>query len=275
MQEFFAAKHLVNPKTKENIESFVCDHMNHGKWKVVLQFVAGLLNSSSDIFTKLLPKPNEGEWPATKKDKDLAVQVCKCLHEINDEQQPVLQNKMEKINFNEVDFSSCSLEPFDVAAVLHFLENAKEVFSIDLSDNNFGDLGANEVKKFIFKRELNLKRLDLSRNNLTNKAAKDFASALQRINRKLESLDLGGNNFTDSVAKGFAEALEHSNCKLRKLYLSERKFTDNAAKVFAAALGHSNCKLEWLLLSRKRFTNEGCQYLSDAGNKSNCHVLFL
>ena len=276
VQEFFAAKHLVNTKTKENIERFVCDHMNHGKWKVVLQFVAGLLNSSSDIFTKLLPKPSEGDWPATKKDKDLAVQVCKCLHEISDEQQPVLQNKiMEKIKFKEVDFSNCSLEPFDVAAVLHFLENAKEVFSIDLSDNNFGDLGANEVKKFIFKRELNLKRLDLSRNNLTNKAAKDFAAALQQINRKLESLDLGGNNFTDSAAKDFAKALEHSNCKLRKLYLSEKNFTDNAAKEFAAALGHSNCKLEWLLLSRKRFTNEGCQYLSDAGNKSNCYVLFL
>ena len=96
VQEFFAAKHLVNTKTKEEIERFVCDHIKHGTWQVVLQFVAGLLNSLSDIFIKLLPKPIEGEWPATQEDKDLAVQVCKCLYEINDEQQPVFQNKIEK-----------------------------------------------------------------------------------------------------------------------------------------------------------------------------------
>ena len=170
VQEFFAATYLVNTKTNEEIETFVCNHFKHGTWQVVLQFVAGLLNSSSDIFIKLLPeatakkvKNDSSEaktltcWPATKKDKDLAVQVCKCLYEINDEQQPGLQNKIEKIKFNEVDFSSCSLVPIDVAAVLHFLENAKEVFSIDLSDNNFGDLGENEVKKFIVNRARKLK----------------------------------------------------------------------------------------------------------------------
>ncbi|XP_074621398.1 NACHT, LRR and PYD domains-containing protein 3-like isoform X2 [Acropora palmata] len=75
MQEFFAAKHLVNTMTKKKIKRFVSDHIKHGTWQVVLQFVAGLLNSSSDIFIKLLPKPSEGEWPATRGDKDLAVQV--------------------------------------------------------------------------------------------------------------------------------------------------------------------------------------------------------
>ena len=213
VQEFFAAKHLVNPKTNENIERFVRDHISHGKWKVVLQFVAGLLNSSSDIFIKLLPKPSEGKWPATKKDKDLAVQVCKCLYEINDEQ----QNKIEKINFNEVDFSSCSLALIDVAAVLHFLKNAEKVFSIDLSDNNFGDLGANEVKNFVLNRECNLKSLDLSRNNLT-----------------------------DNTAKEFAAALEHSNCKLQWLLLSRKRFTNEGCQYLSAAGNQSNCHVLFL-----------------------------
>ena len=78
---------------------------------MVLQFLAGLLRSSStDIFIKLLPKSTERitnlesskrekliSWPATE-DKHLAVQVCKCLYEIEDEQQPVLQSKIEEIN---------------------------------------------------------------------------------------------------------------------------------------------------------------------------------
>ena len=77
------------------------------------------------------------------------MQVCKCLYEINDEQQPILQNKIEKIKFNAVKLNYCSLAPIDVAAVLHFLENAEEVLCINLSYNVLGELGANEVKKKI------------------------------------------------------------------------------------------------------------------------------
>ena len=102
VKQFFAAKHLVNTQTKEEIERFVCNHINDGTWQVVLQFVAGLLSISRDIFIKLLPESIVKKqkrslepktltcWPATRKDKDLAVQICKCLYEIKDEQQPVL-----------------------------------------------------------------------------------------------------------------------------------------------------------------------------------------
>ena len=314
VQEFFAAKHLVDTTTKEKIERFVCKHINDGTWQVVLQFVAGLLKSSSDVFIKLLPKstekatelmPSKPEeltyWPATREDKHLAVQVCKCLYEINDEQQPILKDKMEKIKFNVVEFIHCSLAPIDVVAVLHFLENAEEVLDINFSDNAFGDLGANEVKKFIVNRERKLKWLDLSLNNLTDNAAKDLAAALKHSNCKLESLGLSHNNLTDNAAKDLAAALKYSNCKLESLYLSVNNLTDNAAKDFAgalkhsncklesldlsvnnltdnaakdlaAALKHSNCKLESLYLSRNKFTEEGRQYLTDAGKQSNCQA---
>ena len=272
VQEFFAAKHLVNTKTKEEIERFVCDHIKHGTWQVVLQFVAGLLNSSSDTFIKLLPKPIEGEWPATQEDKDLAVQVCKCLYEINDEQQPVLQNKIEKMKFIKVNFSLCSLAPIDVAAVLHFLENAEEVLSINLSLNQLGDLGANEVKKLIVNRERKVKTLWLSNNNLTDNAATDFAAALKHSNCKLKTLWLSHNNFTDNAAKDFAAALKHSNCKLETLELSNNNFTDNAAKNFAAALKHSNCKLKTLDLSYNNFTDNAAKHFATALKHSNCKL---
>ena len=302
VQEFFAARHLVNTKTKKKIKRFVRAQIKHGTWQVVLQFVAGLLNSSSDIFIKLLPKPSEGEWPTTRKDKDLAVQVCKCLYEINDEQQPVLQNKIEK-KFYKVDLNGCSLAPIDVAAVLHFLENAEEVLYIYLSDSQLGDLGANEVKKFIVNRERKVIELDLRATNLTDNAAKDFAAALKHSNCKLKDLYLSHNNFTDNAAKDFAAALKHSNCKLEMLYLNHNNFTDNAAKDFAAALKHSNCKLETLDLAynnftdyaakdfaaalkhsncklgrlsliKENFTEEGRRYLTDAETQSNCEVFY-
>ena len=288
VQEFFAAKHLVDTKTNEGIERFVCNHINDGTWEAALQFVAGLLKSSTDIFIKLLPESTVKEendnssepktltyWPA-QEDKDLAVQVCKCLYEINDKQQQlVLQTKIEEIQFNAVEFNGCSLAPIDVAAVLHFLENAEEVLYINLSGNKLADLGANEVKKFIVNRERKLKSLSLGLNDFTDNAAKDFAAALKHSNCKLESLDFCGNGFTDNAAKDFAAALKHSNCKLESLSFGFNKFTDNAAKDFAAALKHSNCKLKSLDLRRNKVTEEGLPYLTDAGKQSNCKVLVL
>ena len=312
VQEFFAAKHLVDTKTKKEIERFVCEHINDGTMQLVLRFVAGLLKSSrnSHIFIKLLPKPPNMKllsskhelttWPA-KGHKDLAVQVCKCLYEINDELQLVLQNTIEKIKFNLVEFKYCSLAPIDLAVVLHFLQNAEEVLYLHLPDSKFGDLGANEVKKFIVNQERTLKWLDLDSNNFTDNAAKDFAEALKHSNCKLESLDLSFNNLTDNAAKDFAAALKHRNCNLELLFLSNNKFTDNAAKHlaaalkhsncklesldlsfnnltdnaakdFAAALKHSNCKLKLLSLSNNNFTEEGQQYLTDAGKQTNCYV---
>ncbi|XP_044177612.1 nucleotide-binding oligomerization domain-containing protein 2-like isoform X2 [Acropora millepora] len=314
VQEFFAAKHLVDTETDEGIERFVCEHIKDGTWQVVLQFVAGLLKSSTDNFIKLLLKTTEKRknylsskreeltyWPVTREDKDLAVQVCICLYEINDEQQPLLQNKIREIKFNAVELSKCSLAPIDLAAVLHFLGNAEEVLYIDLSDNRLGDLGANEVKKFIVHRGRKVQSLDLSFNDFTDSAAKDFAAALTHGNCKLQSLLLSANKFTKNAAKDFAAALQHSNCKLKSLYLghnqftdeaakdfaaalkhdncelellelSANKFNDNAAKDFAAALKHSNCKLEALGLYGNNFTEEGRQYLTDAGKQTNCEV---
>ncbi|XP_044169600.1 uncharacterized protein LOC114955169 [Acropora millepora] len=147
VQEFFAAKHLVDTETDERIKEFVSKFINDGTWQVVLQFVAGLLKSSlgSDIFIKLLPKSTAKRqtfyssepktltcWPATE--EDLAVQVCKCLYEINDEHQPLLKNKIKRLKFNAVEYH-CSLAPIGFAAVLHFLENAQEVLSINLYQN--------------------------------------------------------------------------------------------------------------------------------------------
>ncbi|XP_067022321.1 NLR family CARD domain-containing protein 3-like [Acropora muricata] len=290
VQEFFAAKHLVDTKTDEGIEEFVSKYMNDGTWQVVLQFVAGLLKSSlgSFIFIKLLPKSTEKSgnfhssepktltsWPATREDKYLAVQVCKCLYEINDEHQPVLQNKIKRLKFNEVQFTRCSLAPIDVAAVLHLLENAEEVLYINLSFNQLGDFGANEVKKFIVNRKRKLKALNVAGNNLTDNAAKDFAAALKHSNCKLESLDLSGNKFTDNAAKDFAAALKHSNCKLQSLDLSRNNFTDNAAKDFAAALEHSNCKLKSLHLSLNMFTDNAAKDFAAALKHSNCKLEWL
>ena len=275
VQEFFAAKHLVDIKTKTKITTFVREHITHGAWQVVLQFVAGLLKSSSDISIKLLPKSRElTSWPA-RKNKHLALQVCKCLYEINDEHKAVLQKKIEKIKFNAVEFSECSLAPIDVAAVLHLLENAEDVLEINLRSNELGDLGANEVKKFVVNRERKLESLNLSANNLTDNAANGFAAALGRDNCKLKLLDLSNNEFTAKAAKDFAAAIKDSNCQLESLRLCDNKFNDDAAKDFAEALEQSDCKLTLLNLSGKNLTDNAANAFAAALKHDNCKLKSL
>ena len=228
VQEFFAAKYLVDTMSKEQIERFVHNHINVGTWQVVLLFLAGLLkSSSSDIFMKLLPKStekkenplsSEGEklifWP--KKDKHLAVKVCKYLYEITNVQQSELRNKIEKINFNTVDLSNCSLTPIDLAAVLHFLENAEKVLHIKLCSSELGDLSAKDVNKFIIKRESKLKCLNLSKNKFTDKAVEDLADALKRSKCELERLNLSDNKLklTEEGSQCLINAGRQSNCKV-------------------------------------------------------------
>ena len=43
VQEFFAAKHLIDTMLKDELQRFVALHIRDGAWKVVMQFVAGLL----------------------------------------------------------------------------------------------------------------------------------------------------------------------------------------------------------------------------------------
>ncbi|XP_068715573.1 nucleotide-binding oligomerization domain-containing protein 1-like [Montipora foliosa] len=297
VQEFFAAKHVVESFNKSEFENFVSERINDGAWQVVLQFVAGLLepdpetkSSSSDIFIKLLPmsteKKSEQElvndydlpdsktltcWPV-KKDKELALNLCKCLYEIHEKQQAVLQNKIEQIVFNAVDFSYCSLAPVDFAALSHFLENASGVLSMDLWKNDLGSLGSKELQKFLVNTECQLNSLNLRYNELTDEAAEHLAAALKDINCKLNSLDLASNKLTDKGAEHLAAALKDSNCKLKSLNLGRNELTNKGAEHLAAALKHSNCKLNTLNLVNNKLTDRAAEHLAAALKHSNCKL---
>ena len=131
IQEFLAAKHLTDTLDDEELRTFVSDKIGDGTWTVVTQFIAGLLKerevSLTHIFTDLLPektlqKQHEREltgiwdeaseysrptcWPA-KEDKDLALNLSKCLHEI-DVNNSVIKERLAKIDFSAVDFSACA-----------------------------------------------------------------------------------------------------------------------------------------------------------------------
>ena len=303
IQEFLAAKYLVDTKDDEQLRTFVCDNKDGGVWQIVTQFVAGLLQERkkppTDIFTDLLPvstdEKDEREmtgfwdetsedselrtltcWPA-KKDKHLALNACKCLNEI-DENDSLVQDKLAEINFNAVDFSHCSLAPVDCAAVLHVIENVKGILYMNLEENNIGPLGCVEIVKFFTSdrnKDNKLTHLNLWDNNITDEGLKHLTEALMHHECKLTYLNLWDNNITAEGLTHLTKALMHRECKLTHLDLTDNNTTAEGLTHLTKALMHHECKLTHLDLRYNNITDEGLEHLTEALMHHECKLTYV
>ena len=311
VQEFLAAKHVIDTMHNEQeLRRFVADHINKGAWQVVLQFVAGLLEpdphrkgQNSDIFTELLPmstvekeeaelmmdywswKSKETEartftcWPADDDEKQLALNLCKCLYEIDGKQDSAIQNKLTEIDFNAVDFSFCLMAPADRSAVLNVLKHASGMLCMNLEGNfNIGPLGCIEIKNWILSSDdsnnkyCKLRGVNLFGNDITDEGVKHLAEALTNNNCEVNSLNLADNNITDKGVKHLAEALTNNNCKLNHLDLADKNITDEGVKHLAEALKNDNCKLNRLNFANNNITDKGVKHLAEALTNNNCKL---
>ncbi|CAH3174396.1 unnamed protein product, partial [Porites lobata] len=298
LQEFLAAKYLVDTLSSEQLRGFVAAHIEDGAWKVVMQFMAGLLaekeEQSTDIFSDLLPSEtstkeveiemNEDSeeqtetqtwWPA-EEDRDLVVTLFNCMYENNASDREV-QKKLAKIGCNALNFSSCNLSPLDCFALVHALKSVEGILELYLGRNNLQSLGCIEIAKLLPGNQHNqgfceLRRLNLMINNITDEAVKDLSTALTDTNCNLNSLVLYNNNITDEAVKHLSTALTHTNCKLNSLNLSFNNITDEGVKHLSTALTHTNCKLNGLYLRSNKITDEGVKHLSTALTHTNCKL---
>ena len=299
MQEFLAAKYLVDTYSSEDLQKFVSDHIQYGAWRVVMQFVAGLLDEkegkSTDIFSDLLPsKTNTKEvrikfsddsqkqsetltcWPADDEEKPLVVMLFNCMYE-NKASGRKVQEKLAKIGCNALNFSQCSLSPLDCLALVHALKSVEGILDFDLRFNNLQSLGCIEIAKLLPGNQHNqgfceLKRLNLVANKITDEGVKHLSTALTHTNCTLNSLNLRYNNITDEGVKHLSTALTHTNCKLNSLNLGLNNITDAAVKHLCTALTHTNCKLNSLYLFDNQITQEGKDLLNSLN--INCKVVF-
>ena len=299
IQEFLAAKYLVDTLSSEQLQKFVSDHIQDGAWKVVMQFVAGLLaekeGRSTDIFSDLLPskaftteveiKMNEDSekrtetltcWPADKEDKALVVTLFNCMYENNASDREV-QKKLAEIGCNALDFYNCNLSPLDSLALVHALKSVEGILDFDLNNNNFQSLGCIEIAKLLPGEHnqgfCELKALNLGDNNITDKAVEHLSTALTHTKCNLNSLVLGDNNITDEAVKYLCTALTHTNCKLKSLHLGGNNITDEGLQHLSTALTHTNCQLNHLnLAGNDNITQKGKNLVKSM--KKNCKVLF-
>ncbi|CAH3174409.1 unnamed protein product [Porites lobata] len=251
LQEFLAAKYLVDTLSSEQLRGFVSDHIKDGAWKVVMQFVAGLLaekeGQSTDIFSDLLPsktvtneveiKMNEDSkeptetltfWPHYE-DRLLVVTLFNCMYE-NKASDREVQKKLAKIGCNALNFWRCNLSPLDCLALVHALKSVEGIVYFSLNWNNLQSLGCIEIAKLLPGNQHNqgfceLKILHLTYNQITDEAVEHLCTALTHTNCKLNSLNLGYNKITNKAVKHLATALTHTNCTLNSFDLSGNQIT--------------------------------------------------
>ena len=289
IQEFLAAKYLVDTLSSEELRDFVSEHIQDGAWKLVMQFLAGLLaekeGQSTDIFSDLLPsktgtKWSEGNrltfWPADDEDQALVVTLFNCMYENNASDREV-QKKLAKIGCNALNFYCCNLSPLDCLALVHALKSVKGILEFDLSYNELQSLGCIEIAKLLRGSEHNqgfcrLKRLILLDNNVTDVGVEHLSKALTHTNCKLNSLNLDRNHITAEGVKHLSTALTHVNCKLNNLNLWHNKITDEGVEHLSTALTHTNCKLNRLNLGSNRITQKGKELVKSMN--INCQVVF-
>ncbi|XP_066023183.1 protein NLRC5-like [Pocillopora verrucosa] len=264
MQEFFAAKHLTNMSETE-LKTFIQLNIKEGKWQLVFQFVAGLMenkkNLPSEIITDLLPvKTEEREselynvqwteneektkvtcWP-TDDEQYLAVTLMKCLNE-NSRMKSEAQRKLQQINFNSVYFIACHLTAVDFSSLVNVI-NVQQISHLELTNNNIGPLGCLEICKLLKCRESQLSWLSLIRNQLTDEAAKYLAEAINNNNCQLRTLILSSNNISDIGAQHLAEAINNNNCQLRTLFLIANNITKAGEQKARNLLSNSQSECE-------------------------------
>ncbi|XP_068717831.1 NLR family CARD domain-containing protein 3-like isoform X2 [Montipora capricornis] len=283
IQEFFAAKHLTDTFSRDKLQKFVKGHIRRGAWKVVMQFVAGLLEpnagkrmSNSEVFTHLLPKKVQGtDWPCSLKDKNLALQVCKCLYEIDRNQEKAeIQSEEVEIRFNAVDFREMKLVPNDCAAVMDFVK-AANVISLKMDSNSVGLLGCKEIQYSLKDVNCKLTQLYLNVNKIGDQGAAHLSDALKDVNCKLTQLDLHANNLGDQVAVYLSDALKDAHCKLTQLDLSCNTIEDQGAADLSDALKDVKCKLTQLDLGANNLGDQGAAHVSDALKDVHCKLTQL
>ena len=297
IQEFFAARYLINNMSETELRNLVSWNIKNDKWKPVFQFLAGLMEDknhlSSKIITDLFPvKTEENEsadyneqwteneekrkvicWP-TEDEKDLAVTLINCINE-NSGMKLEAQRKLQQINFNCVNCISCHLTAVACASLVDVIY-VQQISLLDLSFNSIGSLGCFEICKLLKCKESQLSWLNLANNELTDEAAKCLAEAINNNNCQLNTLNLWGNNILDIGAQHLAEAIDNdNNCQLRTLNLSENNISDIGAQHLAEAINNIHCQLGTLDLSLNNISAIGAQHLAEAMKDNNCQLRTL
>ncbi|XP_028400999.1 NACHT, LRR and PYD domains-containing protein 3-like [Dendronephthya gigantea] len=315
IQEFLAAKYIVETKTPEQVKEFISSHIKHDRWHLVLQFLAGLLREKMKtspkyrscvlMFKKYL-SINEINYYWIHLDQIL---VMKCLRETKNENiaEEIVANSILK----DATGISCSLSveqllsPSDAAAVVFLCKHMKDLNTLRVLGLSSSDcllelvklLQGRCMKSLYIVRchlsDLCLERLGallksecqvnhecskLTELNLGNNniTAAGMAHVLDnQVYNQLTDLDLSYNPIRDEGVRILSIAMQERQLKLDTLFLISCALTSESMPWLVKFLGNEHCRLRSLTLGRNAIRDEGFRDLCSVLGKETCNLTYL
>ena len=258
IQEFLAAKHVIESFHSEEIKKFISSHINSGKWHLVLQFIAGLLGKEIKTLKKDRCEVKDCVLAFAEsfelKSEDGVFCVCesytsllimKCLREVEDE---------------EIVKEACKTTAINDIVVLAEGSGPVKVSSGDWS-----------AVFWVCKHMKNLKKLNLWPTEWSEEC---YLAVLRLLEQRcIEKLELYGSpsDTKGNIFKSLMESkclLNHEHSKLVKLFLFNHDVTDEILSAMCEFFrnGHGICLKELILVKCKISSHElsiFCQVLDD------------
>ena len=258
IQEFLAAKHVIESFHPKGIKEFIFFHINSGKWHLVLQFIAGLLGKQIKMLKKDRREVKDcvlafaesfeltSEYGVYYVDESYtSLLIMKCLREVEDEE--IVKEACETTAINDI------------------VGLAEGDGPVELSSSDWSAVF------LVCKHMKNLKKLHLWGTDLSEECYLALLRLLEQ--RCIEELWLGRrpSGTKGNIFKSLLESkcsLNHEHSKLVELFLSRHDVTDEILSAMCEFFrnGHGICLKELILVTCKISSHElsiFCQVLDD------------
>ena len=315
VQEFLAAKHILETKKPEEIKAFISSHVENGKWHLVLQFLAGLLGRKMKIsdqyrscvlvFARYFPLAVHHECRLDA----YRILLMKCLRETEDED--ISKESAASSALKDVTMMSPAkiLSPSDWAAVafvckhlsnlthfgvkyytLHSSVEATRLLKqrcikcVRFIYSDLGDLGLEYLLGALMKSECHvnhqhseLTELTLCGNGITDFGVLHLTEFLKNSHGScLKKLDLSQNNITPCEISKLCEVLDSEVCgQLTLLDLSYNVIGDDGVGILCEVLVEKQFKLNTLRLFDCFLTSECIPWLVKVLSDEHCEIIDL
>ncbi|XP_028401002.1 NACHT, LRR and PYD domains-containing protein 14-like [Dendronephthya gigantea] len=285
IQEFLAAKYIVETKTPEQVKEFISSHINHGRWHLVLQFLAGLLREKMET-----SRENRSCVFMFKKCLENEMNVClqlgrqtlgmKCLRETQNENiaKEIVANSILK----DATVISCSLpgaqllSPSDAAAVVFLCKHMKALNTLHVFSLSSSDCSLELVKLLQGRCMKSLTIIGCHFGDLCLERLGALLKSECQVNHecsKLTILILGGNGIT---ATGVAHVLDSQVYdQLTDLDLSYNPICDEGVRILSIAMKKRQLKLDTLVLTSCALTSESMPRLVKFLGNEHCRLRSL
>ena len=278
IQEFLAAKHVIESFHPVKIKEFISSHINSGKWHLVLQFIAGLLGKEIKMLKKdhcevkdcvlafaesFELKPEDGVYCVAH--SYILLLIMKCLREVEDEE--IVKEACETTAINDIvvlregNRDRVKLSSGDWSAVFLVCKHMKNLKILPLWGTWLSEECYLAVLRLLEQRcieELVLGSHSGTKGNIF-KSLMQSKCSLNHEHSKLVKLILNNHDVTGEILSAMCEFFRngHGTC-LKELTLGGCKISSHQLSIFCQVLDNKLCPhLTYLNFPSNNIADEG------------------